>query len=182
MMRVLGAVLAGGRSSRFGSDKAIALVDGLPLLNHAIRSLRHVTPDVVICGREWPGVTSLDDRPAAGMGPLGGLNAALRHGRSNGFQWVLSLACDTPFIETGVLSDLVARQAACFVEGHPVIGLWPTRACEVLDRFLATDERHSLRNFASAISAQAHRVPGEIANFNRPQDLQKWLAGSKKPG
>src|SRR3546814_7027451 len=62
-MRLLGAVLAGGRSSRFGSDKALAMLDGRTLLDHAAAALGAHVETVVICGRHVPGMTGLADRP-----------------------------------------------------------------------------------------------------------------------
>lgn len=180
MTRVLGAVLAGGRSSRFGSDKALALVHGKPLLAHAIESLRQVTQDIVVCGRDWPGEMSLCDRPAADMGPLAGLNAALDHGSAQGFDWVLSLACDTPFLDTAILLNLIECDRAAYVDQHPVIGLWPTRSQGILDGLLGRQERHSLRAFTRLIEAVPLKVQDGIANFNYADDLQQWLAGAEK--
>lgn len=179
---VLGAVLAGGRSSRFGSDKALALANGKALLDHAIETLRHVTTHVVVCGRAWPGAVTVTDRPASDMGPLAGLNAALHYARSNGFNWVLSLACDTPFVAPALLSDIAARRQATFVEQHPVIALWPAHAGAALDQMLASNGRHSLRVFAQAIGAVPLAVTDAIANFNFAQDLDQWLAASRAPG
>ncbi len=52
-MRLLGAVLAGGQSRRFGSDKALALLDGRPLIAHVIAALAAQTEAVIVCGKEW---------------------------------------------------------------------------------------------------------------------------------
>src|SRR5579872_4815856 len=95
-MRILGAVLAGGRSSRFGSDKAAALIDGRPMLEWVIDALAPQVDDVIICGRASPGRISVAYRPRPDLGPLGGLNAALHHAAANGFDAVLSVPCDTP--------------------------------------------------------------------------------------
>ena len=178
----MGAVLAGGRSSRFGSDKALAVANGKALLDHAIETLRQVTPQVVVCGRAWPGAVTVVDRPAPDMGPLAGLNSALHHARLHGFDWVLSLACDTPFVAPTLLSDIAARQRATFFEQHPVIGLWPAHAGKALDRLLASKGRHSLRAFAQAIGAVPLAGGEAIPNFNFAQDLDQWLAISQGPG
>ena len=47
-MKLLGAVLAGGESRRYGRDKAMELVAGVPMLHRAIRALEPVTDDVVV--------------------------------------------------------------------------------------------------------------------------------------
>lgn len=52
-MRLLGAILAGGRSRRFGTDKAVAQWNGAPLLAHCVAALSPQVDHVVLCGREW---------------------------------------------------------------------------------------------------------------------------------
>ena len=55
-MRVLGAIIAGGQSRRFGSDKALAVIDGRPMIAHVTEALRPQVEMVAICGRDWPGL------------------------------------------------------------------------------------------------------------------------------
>src|SRR3546814_5020197 len=71
----LGAVLAGGRSSRFGSDKALAMLGGRTLLDHAQAALRPHCDALIVVGRG----EGLADWPQPDMGPLGGVAGALRH-------------------------------------------------------------------------------------------------------
>ena len=59
-MRVLGAILAGGRSSRFGSDKALALIDERPMLDHVSERLAVQCDGLVVIGRDWPGLRSVN--------------------------------------------------------------------------------------------------------------------------
>lgn len=171
---MLGAVLAGGQSGRFGSDKALALIEGMPLLDHAINSLECHTATVVVAGRAWHRALWLADRPIHGMGPLSGLNAALHHAFATGHDWVLSVACDTPFLPPGLLHQLAAFSAPAYVEGHPVIGLWPSDAAPVLDKFLERPGKHSVRGFAAAIDSAPWNPGVDIANFNYMADLENW--------
>src|SRR3546814_15692547 len=90
-MKVLGAILAGGASRRFGSDKAEALIDGEPMLFHVAHRLAAQTDGLVICGRSWGSLRPVADRPRPGMGPLGGLAGALRHAGDPGFDLVLKI-------------------------------------------------------------------------------------------
>lgn len=99
---ILGAVLAGGKSSRFGSDKALALLDGQTLIARAVNALSSLCDAVVVVGRETAPAPVLPDRPRAGMGPLGGLAAALHHADECGYDTVLSCAVDS----LGVDADL----------------------------------------------------------------------------
>ena len=175
-MKVLGAVLAGGRSLRFGSDKALATIRGKTLLDHTISNLQQITQEIVVCGRLWAGHLALEDRPRAGMGPLGGLNAALRHAQTSDFDWVLTLPCDTPFVDASVLAVMIAIERAAYIEQQPAIGLWPTRVQGALEAFLDSHRKHSLQAFGQTIQAESLSVEGEILNFNFAGDLQKWRA------
>jgi molybdopterin-guanine dinucleotide biosynthesis protein A len=71
-VNILGAVLAGGQSTRFGSDKAVALVDGLPLIDHVVMGMFRATENLVIVGRDWRDFDSIADGAFAGEGPLAG--------------------------------------------------------------------------------------------------------------
>ena len=166
MTRILGAVLAGGRSSRFGSDKALALWQGRPLLDWAIDAIAPHVETVIVCGRE----DGLPDRPAGGLGPLAGLNAALHFARARGFDAVLSLACDTPVVDRDLLERLCRADGAAYVEDGPVIGLWPADRADALDELLVGQDR-SMRAWIARIGATPIPFDGRIANINRPEDL-----------
>lgn len=93
-------LLAGGKSSRFGSDKALAMIDGSPLITRLIKQLRDCNfQDIyIVADREdryqQLGLTSITDlRPQ--LGPLGGLWTALTHRLAHlGPGWILLLPCD----------------------------------------------------------------------------------------
>ena len=76
-MKILGAILAGGQSRRFGSDKAVATWHGKALLDHVADALRPSCAQLIVVGRTWPGLETIADYPAPGLGPLGGLAGAL---------------------------------------------------------------------------------------------------------
>lgn len=127
-------VLAGGASTRFGSDKTAALVDGVTLLDRVIGVARTVADDVLVVGPRAPG----SPRPLSGTGagagapassgspaevsevcrqivepeprrgPLGGLAHGLAHVDS---PVVLVLAADHPHLQPELLRSLIARLA-----------------------------------------------------------------------
>lgn len=164
MTRVLGVVLAGGQSRRFGSDKAIATLGGQTLLDRAVATLSRQCEAVVVAGRD-----DLADRPRSGMGPLGGLNGALHHAAELGFDAVLSIPVDGFDLPTDLLDEL-SPAPACAVDA-PVIGLWPVSARGALDTFLAEDRIHSVRAFAAQIGAREVTLSRLPANINTPADL-----------
>jgi molybdopterin-guanine dinucleotide biosynthesis protein A len=175
---ILGCVLAGGQSSRFGGDKALAEFGGDTLLARAVDSLSAWCERVVVVGRETAPAPTLPDWPRPGMGPLGGIAAALHLAVDEGFESVLSCGVDS----LGLPEDLPGLLAPgpAFVAGQPVIGLWPASASPALDARLQSKARHSMLAFAEAIGARAVTLASAPANINTPADLV--AAAHPRPG
>lgn len=167
-MRLLGAVLAGGASSRFGSDKALALFAGKPLIEHAIAALSPQVEGLVIVGRDWPGFAGVDDLPAAGLGPLGGLCGALAHGRLHGFDAVLCVPCDTLGLPANLATRLSPGPAVA--RGQRSIGLWPTSLGPALLARLASGGSRAIHVWAAACEAREIDC-GALHNINHVDDL-----------
>jgi molybdopterin-guanine dinucleotide biosynthesis protein A len=166
---ILGCVLAGGQSQRFGSDKALAEIGGHTLLAQAVDLLAGWCEHVVVVGRETAPAPTLPDWPRAGMGPLGGIAAALHFAVDEGYDAVLTCGVDSP----GLPDDLPAllTPAPAYVAGQPVIGLWPASAVSTIEAILEGQGRHSMRAFAEAVGARAVTLGRPPANINTPQDL-----------
>lgn len=169
-MRLLGAILAGGQSRRFGSDKAVALVDGLPLMEHAVRALAPQVELVVSCGRAWPGLTMLEDRPEPHLGPLGGLNAALHFAAGNGFDAVLAVPVDTYPLPPDLAVRLMGGGSRHLARHH-AIGLWQASLAELLDRHLASGQR-SVKSWIEVCGAMPVADDDlALVNMNTPDVL-----------
>lgn len=177
-MRVLGAVLAGGQSRRFGSDKALARFAGSTLLDHALHAVGDQADAVIVCGRVIDGFHCVDDRPRPGLGPLGGLNSALAYALASGFDAVCSIGCDTPMLPNGLVRRLAAYGCPSVVEQLPVVGLWPVTLAARLDRFLAESDDRSVRTWARICGAAALSLDSIIPNINRSEDLEH-LVGTR---
>lgn len=167
---ILGAIIAGGQSRRFGSDKALVLVSGVPMIERVAASLRPVVDTVAVCGRGYGNLVALPDRPAAGLGPLGGLAAALHYAETHGYMRVITAPCDTPTLTPGLLDELGCAGEPAFLADCPVIGIWPAQLSRQLDEFVATDPRRSVGAWARSIGAIPLYLPAPV-NVNRPADL-----------
>ena len=172
---ILGCVLAGGQSTRFGSDKALAELEGRSLLAIAVDRLSGWCERVVVAGREVAPAPCLPDWPRGGMGPLGGIAAALRLAVDEGYDAVLTIGVDCAGLPED-LPDLLTPAPAC-VASQPVIGLWPVSALPALEAILTSEGRHSLRQFAEGCGARRIALASEPANVNTPADL----AALKRP-
>jgi molybdenum cofactor guanylyltransferase len=169
-VRILGAILCGGQSSRFGSDKAMALLQGRPLIEHVHAALSRQTDAVIACGRAYPSIDRVDDRPVSGLGPLGGLNTALHAAAERGFDAVLSVPCDAPYLP-GNLVEQLGTMSPAYVADIPVIGLWPVSLAPLLDAFIITDMKRSMRGWACAAAARPVTPDAPIAQANTPAEL-----------
>ena len=177
--RILGAVLAGGRARRFGGDKALALLHGRPLIEHAAEALAKHAAAVVICGRAHEPYPGLADRPGADMGPLGGLNAALHHAVDEGFEAVLTTGCDMPIFPDALAQALIGEGAA-IVEGQYLMGYWPTALAPTLDDHLRENSDRSVRAWLAAVGPRQVAAP-PLPNINTPEDLERLQDESSQP-
>jgi len=180
--RVVGAVLAGGRSSRMGADKSTIEVDGVTMLDRAAAALGDAgcVPVVSVGGAKRDNSHVADLHP--GEGPLGGVVTALAHTCELGAEAVVVVACDMPSLNGSTISRLVDAHRrggggrVVAAEGdrvEPMCALWPVMiAAEVNEMFQAGE-----RSVAGALDRLDPRlVPIEssvLANVNTPDDLQR---------
>ncbi len=172
-MRLLGAIIAGGGSRRFGGDKAVALIDGTALIEHVRVALAPQVDAVVLCGRDWPGIASVADRPTPDMGPLGGLCAALHHAANHGFDAILMAGCDV--LPVPDLRALVGPVAAV-VEGQWLFGFWPVALAGRLDAHLASQSDLSFRHWVTVSGARSVPSATEFHNLNTRDDFALYSA------
>jgi len=114
-------VLAGGGSTRFGRDKALVEIDGLPMLLRMRVLLAQVSEQVTIIApapRYAPlNVAAVSDR-WEGQGPLAGIITALLTTieSGSGAEWNLIVGCDMPFLTREWLSYLAGRAVPSHAE------------------------------------------------------------------
>jgi molybdopterin-guanine dinucleotide biosynthesis protein A len=182
-------VLAGGKSTRMGTDKAVLSLAGRTLLETALAAARSLTQEVWIVGSPElyshyaPAIADV----FSGCGPLGGIHAALSQ---TGTELNLILAVDTPFLSAKLFDYLVQRAIASHaVVTAPEIDAYPQPLCAVYSRaFLPIAER-ALREARYKIVPLFPR-PGTLLvpqseleqfaftaemfeNLNTPEDLER---------
>lgn len=145
MQAIVAFILAGGRSSRMGADKALLELNGKPLIVHTIELARQVSRDVKIVGNPLTLASygAVIEDVYRGRGPLGGIHAALTASESD---WNLILAVDLPFLTVPFLKYLIAESQASGVtvtvpstDGflHPLCGVYRKQFAIVAERALA---------------------------------------------
>ena len=161
--------MAGGQSRRFGSDKALAVVGGRRLIDRVADALSSQCDGLIVCGREEAGYPCIPDRPGAGLGPLGGLCAALHHGLEHGYSHVLAAPCDIPDLPKDLLAQF-AGQGSAVVLAQPVVGLWECGHASTLAQMLESENR-AVMAFADAVAARRIVLDRPLGNINRPEDI-----------
>lgn len=169
--QLLGLIIAGGQSRRFGSDKALAEIEGKAMLDHVVDVLRPQTGALVICGRRWRDLPTLDDRPNGEVGPLAGLNAGLQYAARQGFGAVLSVPVDVMPLPDRLSEWLGSDGPAVFRTQH-LIGWWPVSLAPLLDAYLAEGQR-TLNGWIERSGARRVDEPAGLVNVNFRRDLNE---------
>ena len=185
-MRIAGVIIAGGKSSRMGEEKALMMLAGKPLLSHIIE---RVEPQVTVVIVNANGDASRfvqfglnvirDSRDDIGT-PLAGIHAALSWARGNRFDGVLAVPSDAPFLPRDLAARLEGPEAAVASSGsqtHYLTGFWPTDLVHILEKALA-QSRHSRESGNPALVAKESGAPAfaRVTDNSRTVRVQDWVA------
>jgi molybdopterin-guanine dinucleotide biosynthesis protein A len=193
--QVGGFVLAGGGSTRFGQDKALARIGDEALLARLCSVMRGVTPSVMIIGSREKyaafGAKCIPDR-WPGEGPLGGIITALltAAGTGEGGEWNIIVGCDMPFLTSDWLTYLVQRAQASEAEvvaprsAHglePLCACWRASSVEKLQRAFEGGTRkvtEAMKHLAMEVLDETHWKRFDSAdrlfwNMNTPGDYEE---------
>lgn len=185
---VLGAILAGGKSTRMGADKSLLFVHGTPIIAHVARVMASVFRDVVVVSddSEKYGFLKLDVIPDSykGAGPIAGIHAALVHATSNA---VFISSCDTPLLSRHLIEYILDYNAlpTTVIPLHdgflqPLCGIYETKLVPVFKKnldsgkFKLTDTLKEIEYSTVEITpALSWYSPFLFHNVNRPEDFHQ---------
>lgn len=185
-----GLILAGGRSSRFGREKAVAMWRGAPLISHVADRFSGCEGPAISAKPEsgaalWAsanGLPVLPDPADAPDGPLSGLREGLRWAYRQGRERLAVAPCDTPALPEDVfdrltlaIGDGVGGAVAETVDGlQPLIAVWNVApALAALENLMAAGAHPPVRDLLAPTRGIAVRFdpPTPFANLNCPHDL-----------
>ncbi|HEX6940834.1 MAG TPA: molybdenum cofactor guanylyltransferase [Longimicrobiales bacterium] len=177
-----GAILAGGQSRRYGAPKALATIDGTPIVERVRAALAQACADIVLIANDaalYAGL-GLPIRPDArpGLGVLGGILTALLWARDEGRPGALAVACDMPFLSPALLrrlladaghADVVAPESGGRRGVEPLCAWYGVGCIPAIEAELARGERHIVGFFDDV---RVRRVPlDEVRAFGEPERL-----------
>jgi molybdenum cofactor guanylyltransferase len=180
-MKFSGVVLAGGKSVRFGSDKARYVYQGKPMMQWVLDSLEGASERFIIANQaydefELPVYTDVISSPT----PLSGIHSALVHAKHD---WVAIAACDMPFVTKGYWSLLYKQcqdTRAVVVESktglEPLAAFYHKELQHEIEKQLQQDQRAAhlfLQSIdAKVLEASSLKVPtNTFDNINRLEDI-----------
>jgi molybdopterin-guanine dinucleotide biosynthesis protein A len=172
--RTIGAVIAGGRSTRIGRPKASIELRGQPLIEYPLASLEQAGIESVVVAKRGTPLPELTvpvwrepDQPAH---PLCGIVAALEH--ANG-RAVVVCGCDMPFLEPALLSALAKRDESLAVplaggRLHPLVARYTPALLDSLRA--ALDSRRPLQEIVAELEP-AVIEDEELRRYGDPKRL-----------
>ncbi len=185
---VVGVVIAGGRSVRFGGEKATAILQGRPLLLWATARLLGSCGRVAVNAR--PGtataalahehaLTVLHDAPGDATGPLAGVKAGLQWAAGCGAHTLAVSPCDAPLLPPDLFPRLLAgaHGGAAMAETpaglEPLCALWPVSSLAQVSAALEHGAHPPTWRLLESLGARRVRFEDAAAfvNLNTPGDL-----------
>lgn len=189
MQDVTAFILAGGKSTRMGQDKALVELDGETLLARTLRKARAVADRVCIVGsrEKFELFGPVIEDVYAERGPLGGIHAALQATMS---ELNLVLAVDMPFLPETALKYLLEQARGCDATVVvPRVGGFNQTLCAVYrlefaalaaEALAAGNNKidplyaqTSVRVLGEEELAEVDIVPAMFDNLNTPHDLER---------
>ncbi len=179
-----GFILAGGKSSRMGTDKALLMIQDEPLLKRMITIVSPFCKSLGVSGSNAEyskfNVQLIPDL-YIGCGPISGIYSSLNYSNAD---WNLLVSVDVPFINDELLRLLFSNigEYDCIIPEHnsgvePLIGLYNKQTLPVIEKMIKNGE-YKLRSLLSKLNTRfvdcnslVEKFPGLFMNINRMEDF-----------
>ena len=190
--KILGVVLAGGKSKRFGRDKSQVKLGGKILIDYILSEIIDLYKDILIVANEPikflnSNKISVTEDIKKGLGPLGGVFTAMKWARDNkkDYEWISTFPIDTPFFKKDHLSKFykeisLDKSNLFFMKSkntrHNIFGLWSLELFEKLEYALDKGDR-KVELWANEIGVKTIDFEHEnnkdpFFNINSEEDLK----------
>jgi len=177
---ILGVVLAGGKSSRFGEDKNHIKLGNKTLLEHVLYKINNKFLETLIVSSRpleikiTKKITIIEDC-FENLGPLAGVLSSMKWIKENKktFKWIATFPSDTPFFETSIIEEYKKRittneSSLYFVKSnnkrHNIFGLWSIDLLQTLENDIVKNNFRKVEDWANKIGVKTINV--EIKEFD----------------
>jgi len=189
---ILGVVLAGGKSQRFGEDKCQVKLGGKLLIDYILSEIIDEFQEVLLISNNSINFKksekiSLVNDFKKDLGPLGGVLTAMKwiKKKNKNYQWISTFPVDTPFFKKQILKDFLQtlkheESKLFFIRSddtrHNIFGLWSIDLLDRLEEDLNKGDR-KVEIWANSIGVKSVNMRFEnndpFFNINTKEDLEK---------
>ncbi len=189
---ILGAVLAGGKSQRFGEDKSQVMLEGKLLIDYILSEISSEFREILVVSnnkidfKNSEKISRIEDFKK-GLGPLGGVLSAMKWVKENNknYKWVSTFPADTPFFKKEILQKFykeieIEKSKLFFIKSnmtrHNIFGLWSIDLLDKLEEDLNKGDR-KVELWANSVGVKVIDMDFKnidpFFNINTKQDLEK---------
>lgn len=172
-------ILAGGKSSRMGQDKASMILAKKQVIQYVIDNLSSVFEEVYVSGNHsnYPNTKGIIKDVTVENGPMGGIHSALEFCKED----IFVCSCDMPFVSSDLIVDFVKKKVKDKINVvrhdrkiYPVLGIYPIA---ILDALAESIESENLRMTSFLEQQKAHYIDyddafeTQLLNINTPENF-----------
>ena len=189
---ILGAVLAGGKSQRFGEDKSQVKLGDKLLIDYILSEIIEEFNEILVVAnssinfKKSEKISVIEDIKK-NLGPLGGVLTAMKWIKDNNkdYKWISTFPADTPFFKHSILKkflqDIQLEESKLFFiksnnTRHNIFGLWSIDLMDKLEEDLNKGER-KVEVWANSIGVKTINIEFQnedpFFNINTKEDLEK---------
>ena len=190
--KILGVVLAGGKSQRFGEDKTQVKLNNRLLIDYILSEIIDQFNEILIISnnkikfKHSTKITTTTDI-IKGLGPLGGILTAMKWIKNNkkDYKWISTFPSDTPFFTKNELKIFyekidIKKNKLFFIKNknrrHNIFGLWSIDLLDKLESDLQKGER-KVELWADSVDVKIinidYKEKDPFFNINTKEDLKK---------
>ena len=189
---ILGTVLAGGKSQRFGEDKSQVKLHGKLLIDHILNEISNEFKEILIVSnnkikfKHSDNISLIEDFKKD-QGPLGGVLSAMKwiKEKNKDYKWISTFPADTPFFKKKIYQNFLSKinleeSKLFFIKTnntrHNIFGIWSIDLMEKLENDLNNGER-KVEVWANSIGVKLINMKflneDPFFNINSKMDLEK---------
>ena len=190
--KILGVVLAGGKSKRFGEDKSQVKLHGKILIDYILSEIMDQFSEILVVTnnpirfKDSSKILTTKDFEE-GLGPLGGILTAMKwiKDQKKDYEWISTFPSDTPFFTNQELKIFyenidIKKSKLFFIKNketrHNIFGLWSLDLLKKLETDLQKGER-KVEVWADTVGVETINIEYEkrdpFFNINTKEDLEK---------
>ena len=191
---ILGVILAGGKSKRFGKDKSLVFLDNKTLLEHTLEKIESIFPEILIVSNnnnihyKKKNISITKDCIEGQLGPLVGVLTAMKWIKKSNknYQWLATFPCDTPFFDTKILKEIKKqvnqkKHLLYFLNSnkkrHNIFGFWSIELINTLEEDIIKNNYRKVEDWANKIGVKNINIEfgkfDPFFNINSIEDLEK---------